>query len=912
MLKKSLTTFFRVKREVERKNIYFLKVGDFMNIKRIIILLLLILFMASMVAFGAPVYVNVGPTTEFDGDIKILSEIVAEGTTVDGWETTVFFTDPTADRIITVPDFNVTLGTAITVTITDNEATAENNAIIFASGGALAGGVMGLESDGDFYYNPSDGSLHATLLYGDGTNLTGVGAAAATALTISARAAENIDKGEVVYISGATGQTPDVSLADNTDSAKHIFCGVAAETKTAGQGILIRVRGELIGVNTVAFVDGDILYLSPAGVITKVKPTSGAIEIIGYCSYANAAGKIVVLHHSAHGIHVPSTDDIVIRMGDSIGAKKVYFKDYANVEVGFIDSDGKADFTSLTLDTALIPAEGGTGVANAANNTITFTGNFTLGITLTANTTVALPTSGTLYGTLADSITSANLISSVSNETGSGVLVFATSPTLTTPVLGIASGSTIDLAYTNTVAGGDYGFQSHIKQETNALTGTLWGAYITASNNQAGACTGTIRGLEVKARTKYPGGTGGTVAVLEGISISADSKDQSVTTMRGIEVMLDGSTGGTIDEAVGIRIANNLQANKATTSYGLQIYRDSFDYTADIQMAGGLFVDSNGNELLHLDKAASAVNYLKITNSATTDDIVLEAIGDDTNIGIIFRTKGSDLSTFEKAINIDNDNVGVRAINTTGVYPGIKQKCEKASGGFAFAFSEMYARNTTSELETKLGEMGVFGSMQSGVTPPTVSFIYIGAGSDVAYDVNAMKIYPNKDVRFFGNIGIDNILSTARLHLPAGTATASTAPLKFTSGTLLTTEEAGAIEFLTDKFYGTITTGAARKTFAYEENVVVTMADEDATPDISGGTIFVSQANTAPTEITDLDNPAVGKIITIIVGNAGNPPTITDGGNFALSAGWTPDLDDTITLFVQADNDYIEISRSAN
>jgi len=40
--------------------------------------------------------------------------------------------------------------------------------------------------------------------------------------------------------------------------------------------------------------------------------------------------------------------------------------------------------------------EGGTGVANGANNTITFTGNFTLGVTLSANTSVTFPTSGTL------------------------------------------------------------------------------------------------------------------------------------------------------------------------------------------------------------------------------------------------------------------------------------------------------------------------------------------------------------------------------------------------------------------------------------------------------------------------------------------------------------------------------------
>ncbi len=46
-----------------------------------------------------------------------------------------------------------------------------------------------------------------------------------------------------------------------------------------------------------------------------------------------------------------------------------------------------------------------------------------------------------------------------------------------------------------------------------------------------------------------------------------------------------------------------------------------------------------------------------------------------------------------------------------------------------------------------------------------------------------------------GNIGIGVAAPSARLHLPAGTATASTAPLKFTSGTVLGTPEAGAVEY---------------------------------------------------------------------------------------------------------------------
>src|SRR6185369_3353684 len=48
----------------------------------------------------------------------------------------------------------------------------------------------------------------------------------------------------------------------------------------------------------------------------------------------------------------------------------------------------------------------------------------------------------------------------------------------------------------------------------------------------------------------------------------------------------------------------------------------------------------------------------------------------------------------------------------------------------------------------------------------------------------------------------------------AGTATAGTAPLKFTSGTLLTAAEAGAMEFNTDTLYFTITTGTVRKKVA--------------------------------------------------------------------------------------------------
>ena len=72
---------------------------------------------------------------------------------------------------------------------------------------------------------------------------------------------------------------------------------------------------------------------------------------------------------------------------------KLFYKDNANV-VQVIATKASA---SITVPVSA--ANGGTGVSNGANNTITFTGNYTLGLTLTANTAVTLPTSGTLTNT---------------------------------------------------------------------------------------------------------------------------------------------------------------------------------------------------------------------------------------------------------------------------------------------------------------------------------------------------------------------------------------------------------------------------------------------------------------------------------------------------------------------------------
>jgi hypothetical protein len=72
-------------------------------------------------------------------------------------------------------------------------------------------------------------------------------------------------------------------------------------------------------------------------------------------------------------------------------------------------------------------------------------------------------------------------------------------------------------------------------------------------------------------------------------------------------------------------------------------------------------------------------------------------------------------------------------------------------------------------------------------------------GTGAAIGSNGLKVYYTGSVKINAS---ENDVPTAWLQLPAGTTAASTAPLKFTSGTNMTTAEAGAMEYDGTELYG--------------------------------------------------------------------------------------------------------------
>lgn len=107
-----------------------------------------------------------------------------------------------------------------------------------------------------------------------------------------------INKGSVVYISGAQGQRPSIALSDaDTEVGSSKTFGVVAENIADGAEGLVCTFGIVSGIDTSAFTAGQSLWLSStAGQLTNTTPTQPAHSVfIGYCLHVNASsGRIFV------------------------------------------------------------------------------------------------------------------------------------------------------------------------------------------------------------------------------------------------------------------------------------------------------------------------------------------------------------------------------------------------------------------------------------------------------------------------------------------------------------------------------------------------------------------------------------------------------------------------------------------
>ena len=118
-------------------------------------------------------------------------------------------------------------------------------------------------------------------------------------LELEAVAGENLSKGDVVYVSGSSGNTPEVSKARSNSTTTMPAIGIVKDGSiNSGNRGYVVVQGVITGINTSVYSEGDVLYVSDsvAGSFQNTAPTgeSNRIQNVGKVIRSANGGSILV------------------------------------------------------------------------------------------------------------------------------------------------------------------------------------------------------------------------------------------------------------------------------------------------------------------------------------------------------------------------------------------------------------------------------------------------------------------------------------------------------------------------------------------------------------------------------------------------------------------------------------------
>lgn len=136
-----------------------------------------------------------------------------------------------------------------------------------------------------------------------------------TVVSVRNNSGTSIPKGAAVYVTGSTGVTVTVALADASGEATAAnTLGVAYETIGNNASGLVVTEGELGGVDTSALTEGGLLWLSETtGGVTTTRPTQPAHGVVmGWCIKQGHGSSGIIYVRVDNGQELYELHDVLI------------------------------------------------------------------------------------------------------------------------------------------------------------------------------------------------------------------------------------------------------------------------------------------------------------------------------------------------------------------------------------------------------------------------------------------------------------------------------------------------------------------------------------------------------------------------------------------------------------------------
>jgi hypothetical protein len=419
-------------------------------------------------------------------------------------------------------------------------------------------------------------------------------------LAYSALSGTQSNGGDRLYIGFGTPET--AGIAPNmfviggkyfTDMLDHV-----SGTLTASSALIVDASSKLDNLKV------DNLDLN--GNTISTTNTNGDLLIT-----PNGTGKTVITNLHIGDASTSLAEFIYDTVGGAITGGTgitVINSDAANTSTISIDSTvatltGTQALTNKTINGLTVTSTTGTltianGKTLTANNTLTFTGTDASSVAFGAGGTVAY-TSNNLSVFAATS--SDQLRGVISDETGTGLLVFATSPSLTTPVLGVATATSITATSGNLTLAAASGNNSIALTPTGTGTVDVSSKRITSLADPTQAQDAATKsyvdslsnGLDVKASVRaastanltatYNNGSSGVGATLTNSGTQAALTLDSIALQVGNRVLIKDQTTALQNGVYVVTTVGTISTNWVLTR------ATDFDNSPGIEVSPGVF-----------------------------------------------------------------------------------------------------------------------------------------------------------------------------------------------------------------------------------------------------------------------------------------------------------------------------------